>query len=250
MKMTPQNYTESEIGLLFDKALPFIKKRKIRFIIFYLVFVLYFSLPAFQIPLLEYGHIRITSLMEQRAIENNLLFYPRQSWADFDEINPDLFKAIISMEDGKFFYHKGIDWEQVNKALRLDKRKGRAVRGASTITMQLARNLFLTTHKSFLRKAKEIVITLRMEKELTKKAILLDYVNVVEWGNGIFGIKEASEKYFNKEPKNLTKYECARLAAVLPSPLIHKPNQNSSYVLRRAGIILNRLDDVILFPKN
>lgn len=238
-----------ELGTHFDRLLPLIKKRKSQSIILYILFLLYFSLPSFQIPLLEYNHFRITSLMQQRAIEHKLLYYPRQSWVNLNEVNPYLLKSIISMEDGSFFYHKGIDWEELQNALRTNKRRGRTIRGGSTITMQLAKNLYLTTERTIFRKAKEFVITFRMEKELTKRAILLNYVNAVEWGDGIFGIKEASEIYFKKEPENLTVNECTRLAAVIPSPLEHSPNVNSVYVLRRSSIILGRVNDVILFPK-
>ena len=238
-----------ELGTHFDRLLPLLKKRKSQSIILYILFLLYFSLPSFQIPLLEYNHFRITSLMQQRAIEHKLLYYPRQSWVNIDEVNPYLLKSIISMEDGSFFYHKGIDWEELQNALRTNKRRGRTIRGGSTLTMQLAKNLYLTTERTVFRKAKEFVITFRMEKELTKRAILQNYINAVEWGNGIFGIKNASEIYFNKEPENLTVNECARLAAVIPSPLKHAPNINSAYVLRRASIILGRANDVILFPE-
>lgn len=153
------------------------------------------------------------------------------------------------MEDGSFFNHKGIDWKELKNSLRANKRRGRTARGASTITMQTAKNLFLTTDKSVLRKAKEFVITFRMEKELSKRAILQNYINAIEWGDGIFGIQKASELYFNKEPEELTKNESARLAAVIPSPLRFKPNTNSGYVLRRSSIIQGRMNDVILFPE-
>jgi monofunctional glycosyltransferase len=240
----------NELGVFLEKLLPSIKKRKFRYFFCYILFLVYFSIPSLQIPILEYNTFRVTSLMEQRAIENNLLFYPRQSWCGINVVNPNLLKGIISMEDGKFFIHKGIDWEELNKSLAKNKRRGRAVRGGSTITMQLAKNLYLSTEKSVFRKAKEFWITLRMEKELSKKGILRNYINAVEWGDGLFGINKASKTYFGKEPVSLNTNECARLAAVIPSPLVHEPNINSSYVSRRSAIILGRLNDVVLFPDN
>ena len=243
-------FPRNELGILFDKIIPFIKKRKFRSILIYFFFVIYFSLPSFQVPVLECSHFRITSLMEQRALENNLLYYPEQSWVNIDEVNPNLLRAIISMEDGSFFYHKGIDWKEIKTSIRTNKRRGRTVRGGSTITMQLAKNLYLNTGKNFIRKAKELLIAFRMEKEISKKAILQNYINAVEWGDGIFGIKKASEIYFHKEPSELNLNECTRLAAVIPSPLVHKPNANSNYVLRRSSIIRGRLGDIILFPKS
>ncbi|HSP86975.1 MAG TPA: monofunctional biosynthetic peptidoglycan transglycosylase, partial [Ignavibacteriaceae bacterium] len=224
--MHPQ-FTHLEISLTFEKLISFYKRNKLKSILLYLIFILYFSIPSFSIPVLEYNSFRVTSLMEQRAIEDTLIFYPRQSWVDIDDVTPNLLKAIIAMEDGAFFIHKGVDWKELETSLRTNRKRGRSARGGSTITMQLAKNLFLTTEKSFLRKGKEFIITMRIEKELSKKAILENYINAVEWGDGIFGIKEASEEYFKKEPDKLSKSECSRLAAVIPSPLRHKPNLNS-----------------------
>ncbi len=237
-----------EITQSFEKIILLVKRNKLKSICLYTVFIFYFSIPSFSIPVLQYNGFRITSLMEQRAIEKKLIFYPRQSWIDIDDVSPNLLKSIIAMEDGSFFNHKGVDWKELKTSIRANKRRGRLSRGGSTITMQLAKNLFLTTEKSFLRKGKEFLITVRMEKEISKKTILENYINAVEWGDGIFGIKEASEEYFKKEPDKLTKGECTRLAAVIPSPLNHKPNANSAYVLRRSSIIRGRVDDVVLYP--
>jgi monofunctional biosynthetic peptidoglycan transglycosylase len=238
-----------ELTQFYEKLIPVLKRNKLKSTLFYLVLVAYFSIPAFNIPLFEYTGFRVTSLMEQRAIEKQMLFYPKQSWINIDDASSNLLRAIITMEDGAFFSHKGIDWKEMEISLRLNKRRGRAARGGSTITMQLAKNLFLTTDKSLFRKAKEFVITVRLEKELTKRAILRNYINAVELGDGVFGIREASEEYFNKEPDELTRNECSRLAAVIPSPLRYKPNENSIYVLRRSSIIRGRMDNVILFPE-
>jgi len=238
-----------EIASFFERIFISAKKRKFLSFIGYLVFLFYASIPSFQVPILQYNCFRVTSLMEQRAIENFLVFYPRQSWVDIDNVNPNLLRGIVSMEDGSFFTHRGIDWKELNTSLKVNKRRGRSVRGGSTITMQTAKNLYLSTSKSVLRKAKEFVITFRMEKELPKKAILQNYINAVEWGDGVFGIKAASQEYFDKSPMDLSLNECSRLAAVIPSPLVHAPNTNSRYVLRRSGIIRGRLGDVILYPQ-
>ncbi len=247
--MQTLQFPQLELVFLFDSITPLIKRNKILSLFIYFLSVTYLSIPSFHIPFLEYSGFHVTSLMEQRAMENQLYFYPHQSWVSIDDVHPYLLKSIITMEDGKFFTHKGIDWQELKTSLSLNKRRGRAVRGGSTITMQLAKNLFLTTDKSILRKAKEFIITFRMEKELTKKSILENYINAVEWGDGIFGIKKASNIYFDKEPSSLNLNEAARLAAVIPSPLRYKPNGNSNYVLRRTSIIKGRINDVILFPK-
>lgn len=240
--------SECELAVVYGKFIEKFARRKFLFITGYFIFILYFSIPSFQIPVLEYNGFRFTSLMDQRALEHAMVFYPEQSWTNIHNVNQNLLRSIVCMEDGDFFRHKGIDWEELNLALKLNKRRGRAIRGGSTITMQLAKNLFLTTQKSILRKGKEFVITFRMEKEISKKAILENYVNAVEWGDGLFGIKEASDVYFNKKPSDLNVNECSRLAAVIPSPLVHKPVDNSNYVLRRANIIKSRMGSVDLTP--
>ncbi len=248
--MTSHQFAQNELGVIFEKFLPVIKRNKFKSFILLIIFLFYFSIPSFQIPFLAYGHFRFTSLMDERALQNDLLFYPNQSWVSINDVNPNLLKGIVAMEDDSFFEHKGIDWKQIKTTIRTNRRRGKIVRGASTITMQLAKNLYLTTNRNFIRKAKEMLIAFRMEKELTKKEILQDYINAIELGNGIFGVKEASEIYFHKEPKNLTLDQCARLAAVIPSPLRHAPNTNSNYVLRRSYIVKSRWNNVVLFPEN
>jgi len=245
--MNRLQFPQSELSFLFEKIIPVLKKNKFFSFFSYILFLIYFSIPSFHIPLLEYTGFRVTSLMEQRALENSLYFYPQQSWVSVDEVNPNLLKAIIALEDGKFFMHKGIDWQELKTSLAVNKRRGRAVRGGSTITMQLAKNLFLTTDKTLLRKAKEFIITFRMEKELSKKSILQNYINAVEWGDGIFGIKAASQIYYNKKPSDINLNEATRLAAVIPSPLRYKPTDKSNYVARRSLISKGRINDVILF---
>jgi len=248
--MNYSQYPPNELAEIFIKVLPFFKKRKYLSSLIYLAVIFYFSVPSFTIPVLQFKPTRLTSLMEQRALENFMIYYPKQSWIDIDKVSPDLLKAIISMEDGKFFLHKGIDWKELKTSIRLNKRRGRSVRGGSTITMQLSKNLFLSTNKSIFRKGKEFLIALRMEKELSKKSILENYINIVEWGDGIFGVDKASDIYFHKEPQKITTIESSRLAAVIPSPLRHDPLTNSRYVGRRSSIIRGRLRDVQLFPND
>jgi len=244
-----QNYIYgNELEFLFDNILNFFKKRKIITILIYLISILYFSLPLIQMPFLEYKIPTFTSLMEQRTLEHNLIYSFEKSNVKLDNVPKYFLKGIIGMEDGNFFYHKGIDWEAIQDAYKSNKKRRRIVRGGSTISMQLSKNLFLTTEKSFLRKAKELLITAQMEKEISKRAILENYINIVEWGDGIFGINAAAKKYFNKSPQELSLNEASRLVAVIPSSLRFDPSKNSRYVLRRASIVRNRINDVILFP--
>jgi monofunctional glycosyltransferase len=239
-------FPENEVGVIFNYLILKYRQKKLFFLVVYLGLVFYLSIPSFLIPVLEYNQFRITALMEQRALEDFLFYYPRQSWASFKDINPNLPRCIVGLEDGKFFKHKGIDWNELEKSLRINKRRKRIARGGSTITMQLAKNLFLSTDRNVFRKAKEFIITFRMEKELSKQAILENYLNAIEWGDGIFGAKKAAEVYFKKEPEELNINECSRMAAVIPSPLLHKPSDNSGYVSRRASRSRGLYNDVIL----
>lgn len=248
--MKAENIFQSELHFIAEKALAYFKSNKKKSVFFYFIFLFYFSIPSFNIPFLEYNRFRITSLMEQRAIENYFLFYPQQSWASIDDVHPNLLKGIISIEDGAFFIHKGVDWKEISASLKTNKRRKKSARGGSTISMQLSKNLFFTTEKSLFRKAKEILAAFRMEKEVSKKNILEAYVNAIEWGDGIFGIAEAAENFFGKSPDKLNVHEASRLAAVIPSPLRFAPNKNSRFVLRRASLIRARMNDVILFPEN
>lgn len=238
----------NELEFVFDKMWNSFHKRKIIYSLIYLVGIFYFSLPLIQIPFLEYKTPTITSLIEQRALEHNLIYYFKKSNISIENVPTYFLKGIIGMEDGNFFEHRGIDWEAILDAFSANKRRRRIVRGGSTITMQLSKNLFLTTEKSFLRKAKEFLITSRIEKEISKKAILENYINIVEWGDGIYGIESAAKNYFDKEPNELTINESSRLVAVIPSPLRFDPSKNSRYVLRRASIVRSRINDVLLFP--
>lgn len=239
-------FPENEIGVQFGNLFDNYKQKKFLFLFTYLVIIFYLSIPSFLIPVLEYNEFRVTALMEQRAIESSLLFYPRQSWTDLEDVNPNLLRCIVGLEDGKSFKHKGIDWYELQKSMWTNKRRKRIARGGSTITMQLAKNLFLSTDRNIFRKAKELLISCRMEKEISKEAILENYINAIEWGDGIFGAKKSAEIYFKKNPSELNINECSRMAAVIPSPLRHKPSDNNGYVLRRASRSRGLYSDIIL----
>lgn len=158
----------------------------------------------------------------------------RQQWVPLHRISPYLIKAVIIAEDDKFWKHEGFDLEAIQMALEKDIRKKAFVAGGSTISQQLAKNLYLTPSKNPIRKVKEAILTWRLEKALSKKRIIEIYLNVVEWGNGIFGVEMAARNCFGKSASELTPWESARLAAVLPNPLRYSPIKDSSFVLRRA----------------
>jgi len=184
-------------------------------------------------------------LMEQRkdeALDKGKKITFHQDWVPLSRISSHLKHAVIVAEDGTFFEHEGIDWYEMKESIKKDIQKGKFVRGASTITQQLAKNLFLSTSKDPIRKLKEIIIASWLEDELSKNRILELYLNIIEWGYGIFGVEAAASEYYNIHASDLNREESARLAAVLPSPLRHKPNENSRFVNYRTKIILARLD--------
>ena len=158
-----------------------------------------------------------------------------QRWVPLSNISPYLIKAVLIAEDDKFWRHEGFDYEAIQKAFERDLKAKKLKFGGSTISQQLARNLYLTPEKSLLRKLREALITWRLEKGLSKKRILELYLNVVEWGEGIFGVEAASGHYFGKPSSQLTPEEATRLAAVLPSPRKYNPVGNQPYVTARSN---------------
>ena len=193
----------------------------------------------------------LTALMRQRSAEGQAAgkaYSVRQKWIPLSLIPKRVVDAVVVAEDGTFFTHGGVDWFEVRESLEKDIEEGRAARGASTITQQVAKNLYLSTSKDPVRKLKELVITFLLEKELSKERILEIYLNIVEWGPGLFGIEAASEAYFGARAEDLSLDQAARLAAVIPSPLRHRPDTDALYVLRRKGIVLARMEARNMLP--
>lgn len=204
----------------------------------------YFTLPNDGLLKLRKTNPARTALMEQRIEEaksQGKTLKIHRTWIPLSQISPFLIHAVIVSEDGTFYEHDGVDWYEMKESVQKDIEKGRAARGGSTITQQLAKNLFLSTSKDPLRKLKELIIALRMENILSKERILELYLNEIEWGSGIYGIEAAARKYFGTSAADLTRDQAVRLAAVIPSPLKHQPNQDSRYVQRRAEIISLRM---------
>jgi monofunctional glycosyltransferase len=162
-----------------------------------------------------------TGVMRQREEEAKRARRPvrrLQQWVPLSRVSKHLVHAVLSSEDQKFFGHEGVDWEAVQKSLEEDRKRGRFARGGSTITQQLAKNLFFTTHKSLARKARELVVAFWLEQELTKARILELYLNVIEWGDGVYGCQAAALRYYGKPAADLRPDEAAGLAAMIPSP--------------------------------
>ena len=211
-----------------------------------------------------------TSLIEYRLSEaKSEGREPRQYmiWTPIEQISPHLQRAVIAGEDSRFFEHEGFDWEAIEKAwdeaVKEGEKEARAEgdynpddwippmpsfkRGASTITQQLSKNLYLSEERNFLRKGREAVYTYFLERELSKKRILEVYLNVIEWGDGVYGAEAASRTYFKKSASNLTREEAAFLAAMIPSPLnVFNPHKNRKRVNRRQRVLMKYMNSVKL----
>jgi monofunctional biosynthetic peptidoglycan transglycosylase len=165
----------------------------------------------------------------------------KQQWVPYERISIHLKRAIIAAEDAKFVDHEGFDWEGMQKALEKNQKKGRFVAGGSTISQQLAKNLFLTPSKSYFRKAEEAIITLMLENLWSKRRIFEVYLNVIEWGNGVFGAEAAARHYFNVSAAQLGPEQAARLAGMVPNPRFYDRNRGAPGLGRKTGIILGRM---------
>lgn len=211
-----------------------------------------------------------TALIEQRAAEARAVqTEPRrvQTWVPLQKISPQLWRAVLAGEDANFATHRGFDYEAIQKAWEQARREAvkeakeegeqddaswippmpNFKRGASTITQQLAKNLYLSTERSFLRKGREAAITYFLERKLPKRRILEIYLNVIEWGDGIYGAEAAAQYYFNKPAAQLGAAEAARLAAMIPNPrTVFNPQKNPRRVARRQRIILRGMPYVKL----
>jgi len=163
----------------------------------------------------------------------------KQKWIPLSGISPYLIKAVLIAEDDKFYQHEGFDFEAIQKAIEKDIKQKKFKFGGSTISQQLAKNLYLSSSKNPLRKLMEAFLTWRLETTLSKKRILELYLNVAEWGEGIFGIGAASFHYFGKSAADLTPEEAARLASALPNPRRYNPAGTSGYVGNRSRAIYN-----------
>ena len=158
-------------------------------------------------------------------------------WMPLSNMSPYLVKAVLIAEDDKFWIHEGFDYEAIQKAIERDIKAKKFRFGGSTISQQLARNLYLSPARNPLRKMREAIITWRMERILSKRRILELYLNSVEWGEGIFGVEAASRHYYGKASSELTALEAARLAAVLPNPRRYNPAGDQRYVVNRSNAI-------------
>jgi monofunctional biosynthetic peptidoglycan transglycosylase len=178
-------------------------------------------------------------LAELRAIRTDARI--QYAWVPYERISVNLKRAMIAAEDAKFVEHEGFDWGGIQLAMDKNLRKGRVVAGGSTISQQLAKNLFLSGERSYVRKAEEALITMMLENILDKQRIFEIYLNVIEWGNEVFGSEAAARRYFGTNAANLTAEQAARLAAMAPNPRHYERNPASKALARKTAIILARM---------
>ncbi|WP_294892341.1 monofunctional biosynthetic peptidoglycan transglycosylase [Sulfuricurvum sp. MLSB] len=202
-----------------------------------------------------------TAFMEYREeewAEENREKEIQHKWVSFSQISPNVVKAVLIAEDDGFWNHEGFDVKGMEQAIERSLEKG-TVAGGSTISQQLSKNLYLSPSKNPVRKIKEAIITWRIENTLSKRRILEIYLNVAEWGDGIFGIEAAARHYYGKSAKRLSAREAARLAAVLPNPIKYDPTGNQRYVknrsriiykiMQRRGVVIPEYQEVMTPPK-
>lgn len=211
------------------------------FVFIYIAYV-YLTLP--EVRVLATSNPQTTAFMELRkreAEEAGRKFTIRQRWVPYTQVSNNLRRAVLVAEDSSFFDHEGIDLKELRASLEMNWEEGRFTRGASTITQQLAKNLYLSPSRNPIRKLKELLITRRLEAALTKRRILEIYLNVIEWGDGIFGAEAASRAYFGKPAAELSPDEAALLAGAIINPRLHNPARPTARLRWRQQIIARRM---------
>src|SRR5690349_1250721 len=228
------------------------KRRRSRLV---LVLVLCLAIPAGALGLLWLIMLPDVSKLRTANPTTTALIEARQSeadaagtrlgrhwiWVPMSRMSPHLRRAVVAAEDASFFTHEGFDWEGMKDAALYDLEQGALKRGGSTITQQLAKNLYLSSERSILRKAQEALITRSLEQHLTKERILELYLNVAEWGTGVYGAEAAARHHFRKSASELTEDEAAWLAAILPSPRRYDPLRKTTSLVRRYERVLHRM---------
>jgi len=183
-------------------------------------------------------------LRESEAASQGRKLRHLHQWVRYNRISRNLQRAVIVAEDGRFFEHEGLDLEEIRKSIEINMERGAAIRGASTITQQLAKNLYLSPSKNPIRKLRELIITRRMEAALSKARIFEIYLNVIEWGDGIWGAEAASRSYFGVSASSLSREQAALLAGAIINPRVLNPARPTRRLLARQRIILGRMGGV------
>jgi monofunctional biosynthetic peptidoglycan transglycosylase len=206
----------------------------------------FFGSTLFVVILYSFVNPPVTPLMVSRAFlrkSDGRRVGIHKDWVSFKNVSPHMIKAVVASEDNRFLDHWGIDVDAVQKAVAYNKRHRRK-HGASTITQQVAKNVFLWPARTWIRKGFEVYFTMMIEVVWSKKRIMVVYLNIVETGNGIYGVEAAARKYFHKPAARLTRSEAALIAASLPNPRVRNPAKPTSYMLRRQGRILDLMNKI------
>lgn len=223
--------------------------KKIGLFVLIIIFIIVLAYVMIQLSLPEVESLintnpTTTALMKQREEEANKAgkkYRIRQKWVSFKQIPKLLKRTVRISEDANFYFHEGIDLYELEESINKNWETGEFSRGASTITQQLAKNLYLSTDKSIWRKIKEFFITRELESRLSKNRIFHLYLNIIEFGRGVFGVGAASGFYFRKSVSDLSDEEIIRLTAVIPKPLLVRPDQDSKWILWRCRWITDKL---------
>ncbi|MBL7789278.1 MAG: monofunctional biosynthetic peptidoglycan transglycosylase [Chitinophagales bacterium] len=218
------------IATVFKKLLKFMKWF---FIISIISVIIFRFIPIPITPTMIY-------LLGEQAFDSERKLVLKKDWESLSNISPNMKLAVIASEDQLFYEHYGFDFAAIKKAIR-NNEKGRRLKGGSTISQQTAKNAFLLPHRNYLRKGLEAYFTMLIELLWSKDRIIEVYLNVIEFGNGIYGVEAASQYYFKKSASKLTKDEASLLAAVLPNPIRYKVDNPSSYILRRKNWIKRQI---------
>jgi monofunctional biosynthetic peptidoglycan transglycosylase len=192
----------------------------------------------------KYSNPSNSAFMEDRLVvlhERNPDAKLRHKWIPYEKISLNLKRALVAAEDANFMEHEGFDWDAIQRAYEKNMKKGKVVAGGSTISQQLAKNLFLSSKRSSWRKLEEAIITVMLETVLSKQRIFEIYLNIIEWGNGVFGAEAASRYYFDKSAANLDAWEAARLASMVPNPRYYDRNRNTAFLDKKTNLILGRM---------
>jgi len=202
-----------------------------------------------QVVYLNFFNPSSSAFMETRLEilqEKNPQAALRHQWVPYERISNNLKRAIVSAEDDKFLEHEGFDFEAIQKAYEKNMKKGKFAAGGSTISQQLAKNLFLSSQKTPWRKIEEAIITLMLEAVMSKRRILEIYLNIIEWGNGVFGAEAAAQHYYGIPAAALSAEQAAHLAAMVPNPRFYDRNRSAPWLLKKKGIILSRMNAAVV----
>ncbi len=244
MDEQPTPTPEIESGSLRPRILQSIKWS---LLLVFLIVIFYIVYSYWRLPDVEYLRDKnpaTTALIELRKAQAEKEGKPlkiKQRWVAFRQIPRMMRQTVRITEDAGFYQHEGLDYTELKESLKRNWKEGELIRGGSTITQQLAKNLYLSTEKSLIRKIKEYFIARRLERAISKNRIFHLYLNCIEFGRGIFGVEAAARHYFNKSVSQLTLEEIVRLTAIIPRPLVTSPKSNGGWLKWKARWILGKL---------